>query len=128
MTAATWPPHTDAPEWKRNTWPSSRALARMSGYSASHMAKLARGSAHFPHRRGLDGKTYPGHRLTSDELETVVLLVHGLRHDGMSVRQIKSHLHELGIWRSTGSISGYLTAWPCRCNVRTCTPEHESDR
>lgn len=127
---ADWPPFTEPPDPSRNVFPSSRSLARMSGYSPSHMAKLARGDfgtgrghVDFPFRSGRDGKTYPSRRLPPSELRYLVLLVHSMKHDDMTVRGIRHRLGELGIQRSIGAISGYLADWPCRCNVQGCTPE-----
>ncbi len=121
-----WPPVIDDPG-KANIFPfSSRSLAAMSGYSASHMAKFPRSaSASFPFRRGRDGKTYPSRPLTAEQHQTLVLLVHGMKHDGLPLRAIQRRLREFGVHRSIGAISGYLNAWPCRCNVRTCTPEQQ---
>lgn len=79
------------------------------------------------HILGLDGKTYPRSSPHREKQRAAVIgMVHEMRHDGRSVRQIVSALAEIGVRRSVGSVHTDLKNWVCdSCSgVAKATPEH----
>ncbi|MCC6619209.1 MAG: hypothetical protein IT341_09270 [Chloroflexi bacterium] len=68
---------------------------------------------------GLDGKHYP---MRANEGFTLVELIgrcHTLAHDdALTIRQIVARLAEVGVHRSIGSVSNYLSRWACEACVQ----------
>lgn len=64
---------------------------------------------------GLDGKSYPGVWLSTDDRTRLVGIVHALSHDnGLSVRQIIARIvDDYDIRRSVGWVSTALRTWTC---------------
>lgn len=90
---------------------SSRAMAAALGVSKTTILrdlKKLHGEDNLSTIVGIDGKSYPGQRLSTELQQAVISKVHELRNDGMSIRAIVLWLDENGLKRSVGWVSNVL--------------------